>query len=129
MNAKSSRRTTVIMTGLVSALVFATHIMGSRGLDAGHNIAFLQTASAAQEGTTKASIKQPPAYFPNTEELRPDEMRVTALGTGMPTTAHPGAEVDGLDGRIGQRRRVHLRHRYRLNGESVRVAPRLFEDR
>jgi ribonuclease Z len=33
----------------------------------------------------KGSIKQLPTYFPNTEELRPDEMRITALGTGLPT--------------------------------------------
>ena len=26
-----------------------------------------------------------PTYFPNTEQLRPDEMRITALGTGLPT--------------------------------------------
>jgi ribonuclease Z len=45
----------------------------------------LQTASAAEEGKAKASVKLSPTYFPNTEELRPDEMRVTALGTGLPT--------------------------------------------
>ena len=63
MNAKS-QRTTVIMAGLISALVFAISIIGS----------ILQTASAAQEGTAKAAVKRPPTYFPNTEELRPDEM-------------------------------------------------------
>ena len=29
--------------------------------------------------------KLPPAYYPNTEQLNPDEMRITALGTGLPT--------------------------------------------
>jgi ribonuclease Z len=29
--------------------------------------------------------KRLPDYFPNTEELRADEMRITALGTGLPT--------------------------------------------
>ena len=29
--------------------------------------------------------KHRPTYFPNTEQLRSDEMRITALGTGMPT--------------------------------------------
>ena len=33
----------------------------------------------------KASMKLRPEYFPNTEELRPDELRITALGTGLPT--------------------------------------------
>jgi ribonuclease Z len=27
----------------------------------------------------------PASYFPNTELLGPDEMRITALGTGIPT--------------------------------------------
>ncbi len=43
------------------------------------------TSSVAQERPGKASMKRLPTYFPNTEELRPDEMRVTALGTGLPT--------------------------------------------
>ncbi len=46
MSAKSSRRTTVIMAGLISALVFAIYIIGSREQDAGPSIAILQTASA-----------------------------------------------------------------------------------
>jgi ribonuclease Z len=29
--------------------------------------------------------KRLPTYFPNTEQLAPDEMRITALGTGLPT--------------------------------------------
>ncbi len=28
--------------------------------------------------------KYPDAFYPGSEELGPDEMRVTALGTGMP---------------------------------------------
>ena len=75
MHAKSPRRTTGIMAGFISALVFAVYLMGS----------ILQTVSSAQEGTAKASMKQLPTYFPNTETLGPDEMRVTALGTGLPT--------------------------------------------
>jgi ribonuclease Z len=31
------------------------------------------------------SSKRLPTYFPNTEEINPDEMRITALGTGLPT--------------------------------------------
>ena len=75
MNDKSLRRTKLFLTILVSPLVFAIFLIGNN----------LQTASAAQEGTAKAAVKRPPTYFPNTEELRPDEMRVTALGTGLPT--------------------------------------------
>ena len=69
------KMTTFIMTGFVSILAFAVCITGN----------VLQTASAAQESTSKELVKQSPTYFPNTEELRPDEMRITALGTGLPT--------------------------------------------
>ncbi len=75
MNAKLPLRTTVTMAGFVSALVFAVLTIGS----------ILQTTSSAQEDTTKASKMKRPTYFPNTEELRADEMRITALGTGLPT--------------------------------------------
>lgn len=82
MTAKSSRRFTVIMAGLVSALVVATYIIGSLERNAGTRLAIVQTA-AAQKGA--AAAVRLPSYFPNTEELGPDEMRITALGTGLPT--------------------------------------------
>ena len=34
---------------------------------------------------TGETVKKRPTYFPNTEVLKADEMRVTALGTGLPT--------------------------------------------
>ena len=58
MNARSPR-TTVIVAGLVSALVFAISITGS----------ILQTASAAPEATAKPAATRLPTYFPNTEKL------------------------------------------------------------
>jgi len=45
----------------------------------------LISAIAAAEGMVKAKSSLPPSYFPNTEELRADEMRIIALGTGLPT--------------------------------------------
>ena len=57
------------------------------GLNPSHNgegLIIGKEAIAAQTDSTKGLTKQP-TYFPNTEELRSDEMRVTALGTGMPT--------------------------------------------
>jgi ribonuclease Z len=74
MNTKSLRTTIGTKTGLVTELALA--IFG---------LATAQAASSAEEETSKASMKRLPSYFPNTEELRPDEMRVTALGTGLPT--------------------------------------------
>jgi len=42
-------------------------------------------AVASPESAAAASAERLPTYFPNTEKLRPDEMRITALGTGLPT--------------------------------------------
>lgn len=46
---------------------------------------------AAQSGESEAAIspvsaREREVYFPNSEDLAPDEMRVIACGTGMPTT-------------------------------------------
>jgi len=35
----------------------------------------------------------PASYFPNTELLGPDEMRITALGTGMPNLTRSSASI------------------------------------
>ena len=48
-------------------------------------IALLVMGVASAEEVAKSSFELPPAYFPNTEELRADEMRIIALGTGLPT--------------------------------------------
>lgn len=34
---------------------------------------------------TSEAVKKHPFYFPNTEVVKADEMRITALGTGLPT--------------------------------------------
>ncbi len=91
MSTKSSRRTTMNLAGLVSALVIAIVLTGS----------ILPTASLAQEGTkdnvplgrTSSAItdgQYPASYFPNTELLGDAEMRITALGSEH---AKPDQEV------------------------------------
>jgi len=69
MRAKPLLGMTAIVAGLagvlVGALLFGPDFVGSR-----------------EKGQTEERL---PTYFPNTETLRPDEMRVTALGTGLPT--------------------------------------------
>ncbi len=97
MRTKASRRTTLFMAGLVSVLlVFAIYFIGN----------ILPTESSAQEGgqvkdstprgRTPAAIvdgKYPASYFPNTELLGADEMRITALGTGMPNLTRAAASI------------------------------------
>jgi ribonuclease Z len=38
------------------------------------------------EGVSPVKARKREAYYPNSEDLQPDEMRVIACGTGMPTT-------------------------------------------
>ena len=71
MHITASQKSTAIIVGLIC--VFACTFLIS------------STTSIAQEATGKASDKLRPEYFPNTEQLRPDEIRITALGTGLPT--------------------------------------------
>ena len=104
MTVKSSRRITVTMVGVVGVLVFALLLSG----DFGSGIAISQTASAAQGGAqagvqdntplgrTPVAIvdgKYPASYFPNTELLGADEMRITALGTGMPNQTKKAVSI------------------------------------
>ena len=52
---------------------------------------FMNEASAQQQSAELPTISPTKAlatrdiYFPGTEDLKPDEMRITALGTGMPS--------------------------------------------
>ena len=70
---------------LIATMMVAVYLFGVHHGYTGGGLAVTKEAIAAQESSAKASIKQPPAYFPNTEKLRLDEMRITALGTGLPT--------------------------------------------
>ena len=70
---------------LIAGVMVFFYLIGLHPGSTGEGLAIGKEAIAAKEGSAKASIKHPPTYFPNTEVLRSDEMRVTALGTGMPT--------------------------------------------
>jgi ribonuclease Z len=59
------------------------------GFIAGFSVAILLVVyfafkSSSSKEVTEVDMRD--AYYPNTEELAPDEMRVIACGTGMPTT-------------------------------------------
>ena len=69
MNLKFSQSTTGMVSGLVRALLLSISITGS----------LLHTAVSASE-----SLRE--NYFPNTEPLGADEIRVVALGTGTSTS-------------------------------------------
>jgi ribonuclease Z len=105
MNSRSWRKISAISAALIGALVFGIHIAESRDQNAVPSFALLQTASAAQDqgiqdntprGRTPAAIvdgQYPASYFPNTEILGADEMRITALGTGMPNQTKKAVSI------------------------------------
>ncbi len=43
-------------------------------------------AASSTEKISSVDARPRDVYFPNSESLAPDEMRVIACGTGMPTT-------------------------------------------
>lgn len=44
------------------------------------------TAATESEAVSPVKARARDTYYPNSEDLKPDEMRVIACGTGMPTT-------------------------------------------
>ena len=89
MRAKSSFGIKLIAVGLLSALALA--IYSGTGV--------LPIATTTGQGTAKAAEYAPARrdnYFPNTEPLGADEMRVTALGTGTPNFRRSQASASWL---------------------------------
>ena len=81
------RTSTAVLTGfIVVAAIGGAYFMGRSDERAGRPFGLVQPARAA-ESPAISPVKARPrdAYFPNSEDLRPDEMRVIACGTGMPT--------------------------------------------
>lgn len=96
MKNKPLQEMSLLMRRLTNiSLLFALTLMGSA----------LQTASAADAkdnlplGRTAVAIvdgQYPASYFPNTEILGADEMRITALGTGMPNQTKAAVSISYL---------------------------------
>ena len=75
---------------LVGYAISNSALISDPSLASANANALLQNDSAASEAeSTVSPVKASPSrdtYYPNTEDLNPDEMRVIACGTGMPTT-------------------------------------------
>ena len=50
-----------------------------------HNAKPFDEVRLIDKASASSETSRLPSYFPNTEQLGDDEMRVTALGTGLPT--------------------------------------------
>jgi ribonuclease Z len=89
MKPKPSQWSIIMVTGIFSALALGVYFSGT----------VLQIASSVEEGTAMAAgedASRRDNYFPNTEPLGADEMRVIALGTGTPNFRRAQASASWL---------------------------------
>jgi ribonuclease Z len=78
-----------IMIVVSIAMIGSTlYLWGNINGRSGNPIKLTEEAIAAESPEELSPVKARPrdVYYPNSEDLKPDEMRVVACGTGMPTT-------------------------------------------
>jgi len=102
MGTRDFRRISAGLAALVAALLLGLHVAPGEGA----RIALLPAAEAQgavpdspPRGRTPVAIvggEYPASYFPNTEILGVDEMRITALGTGMPNQTKRAVAISYL---------------------------------
>ncbi len=80
------RKTRIYSTlAITAAALSLAYFVGYSNARNGSDL--IKSANAAEaEEVSPVKARPSEAYFPNTEDLLPDEMRVIACGTGMPTT-------------------------------------------
>jgi ribonuclease Z len=83
-------KNTLIQAAVISTVIFVSHIMPTTAMAAPDNLPEGRTSSAIADG------QYPASYFPNTELLGADEMRITALGTGMPNQTKKAVSISYL---------------------------------
>jgi ribonuclease Z len=91
MTVTPSRTLFALSALVIAALISATALLLPAGAAAASDaLPRGRTASAIVDG------KYPASYFPNTELLGADEMRITALGTGMPNQTRKAVSISYL---------------------------------
>ena len=78
----------LLIVGVMTGSVIAGNLAQAAG--AKDNVPLGRKAAAIVDG------QYPASYFPNTELLGPDEMRITALGTGMPNQTRAAVSISFL---------------------------------
>ena len=72
---------------LMAVAIFSVYILGLRHGSTGKGLTITNEAIAAQAKSSASpvkALKERDVYYPGSEDLAPDEMRVIACGTGMP---------------------------------------------
>ena len=84
------KRTTKLI-GIILAIALAVTAVFMKGIydgSGGKELSLTRQAVAAQAKSTASpvkAVKERDVYYPGSEDLAPDEMRIVALGTGMPS--------------------------------------------
>jgi len=75
-------------TAALLVVVLGAYVFGRYHTDHAWDDGFVSSAFAGEAEAAPSPVKarERDAYYPNSEDLKPDEMRVIACGTGMPTT-------------------------------------------
>jgi len=95
MNALAPRNTSPAIAGLFSALAVSICLIGGMPQDA-HAATVKDNLPSGRQATAIVDGQYPASYFPNTELLGPAEMRITALGTGMPNQTKRSVSISYL---------------------------------
>jgi ribonuclease Z len=82
VNTQAKRRWTILVG--MSVVAALAHTAGRLDQKTGGATAFASTDSDALVRATRA-LPERDAYFPNSEDLGPEEMRIISCGTGMPS--------------------------------------------
>lgn len=95
MNTRTTGITTRAVTNAFSALVIAFCLAGSLPQNV-HAATAKDNMPLGREAVAISDGQYPASYFPNTELLGPAEMRITALGTGMPNQTRSAVSISYL---------------------------------
>jgi ribonuclease Z len=81
------KKLTSLSISFLIAIVVASYIYGNYQGRSGEGLSVISSAVAAETGSSASPVRalaERDVYYPGTEDLAPDEMRVIACGTGMP---------------------------------------------
>lgn len=88
---------THLFNGVARVVAITAFVIGSTVMvDIKHAIATSDNMPEGRKAVAIVDGKYPASYFPNTEILGADEMRITALGTGMPNQTKAAVSISYL---------------------------------
>jgi ribonuclease Z len=84
-NIANSKLAFLAIVAVVAVAMIAVYLKGHHDGSVGKGLQLSSDAQAAKANISPVkAFKERDVYYPGTEDLKPEEMRVIALGTGMP---------------------------------------------